>query len=226
MRAILVPKNAAYCGKPSRGPLAKINPFSVRKLRRRKGNATGSGSTISSVPGTESGQSAVSQKYYRRNCYGWRVPVNFGAQDASDFTYSIVAWSTRRMGISSRIGYTRRHSAHVRVSPSASNARGFLQAGQTRSSVLMFNINYSLQFSVYSWQPARPELLPGRGLFLALIRFFERARLQPRRSLSSYKATLVAEGRCPSAAEAALLVHLTGAAEAAPFQTTVISPGP
>ena len=47
---------------------------------------------------------------------------------------SILASSTSRMGMSSRTGYTRRHSAHFRLSPSACKASGFLQTGQTRIS--------------------------------------------------------------------------------------------
>lgn len=47
---------------------------------------------------------------------------------------SMVASSTSRIGMSSRTGYTRRHSAHFRLSPLFFCTSGFLQTGQTRIS--------------------------------------------------------------------------------------------
>ena len=47
---------------------------------------------------------------------------------------SVTASSTSRIGMSSRIGYARRHSPHFNVCPSFFSARGFLQTGQTSMS--------------------------------------------------------------------------------------------
>src|ERR1700722_16184213 len=50
------------------------------------------------------------------------------------YSDSVTAWSIRRMGMPSLMGYARRHSAHFRLSGFARNVSGFLHAGQTRIS--------------------------------------------------------------------------------------------
>ena len=47
----------------------------------------------------------------------------------------MTASSTSRMGMSSRTGYTLRHSAHFRLDPSLFCVSGFLHAGHTRISI-------------------------------------------------------------------------------------------
>src|SRR6202040_3785237 len=60
---------------------------------------------------------------------------------------SILAASTSMIGMSSWMGYTRRHSAHFRLAPFALKTTGFLQTGQTSMSSRSCEIIETLLYS-------------------------------------------------------------------------------
>ncbi len=72
----------------------------------------------------------------------------------------MVASSTSIIGISSRTGYTRLHSAHFRLVPSAFSVSGFLHTGHTRMSINSFSIIAALYAADYS----RNRFAPGHEL--------------------------------------------------------------
>jgi hypothetical protein len=69
---------------------------------------------------------------------------------------SIVASSTSIIGISSRTGYTRRHSLHFRLVPSSFWASGFLHTGHTKMSINSFSTIAALYAG--DWTESKPPL--------------------------------------------------------------------
>jgi len=110
-------------GPGGNGNLVKdVNPCMDMKLRRTD-NASDRHARQKISPG----------EAYRKSRLQCRGKGALLAQDSST-----IASSTSRMGISSRMGYTRWHCAHFRASLSAFRVSGCLHNGQTKSSKLKF----------------------------------------------------------------------------------------
>jgi hypothetical protein len=71
---------------------------------------------------------------FRSKCGKRPRSENFRPDWASVQEGSTVAWSTSRIGILSRTGYTRPHSVHFSASGSTFRTSGFLHTGQTKIS--------------------------------------------------------------------------------------------
>ena len=73
------------------------------------------------------------------------------------YSDSVTAWSIRRMGMPSLMGYARRHSAHFRLfGVRLRNVSGFLHAGQTKNIKQILRNHASIPLA-----PRRPTLETG-----------------------------------------------------------------